>query len=186
MKSAASPEPTQPRSLAVAAADGTGAQRAVVAEKVFRGGFEPDAVGFEQVGEAAGPRCFVPDAQVAFAFREGGLDRVKGPADGVGVGVDREAVDQQPPFVRKGADVLKRLFHLGEAAVAGGQAGESFLLEVQDLFDFSLFLPADVGQDVGGAAGLEGGEVAGLRGPLPPWLPQPPGRGGILCTNPVR
>ncbi len=60
--------------FAVAPADRTGAERAVVTEQMFGRLFEAHAVGFEQIREVAEACVLVPDTQVAAALGEGGLD----------------------------------------------------------------------------------------------------------------
>ena len=145
--------------LAVTAAHRAGAQRTVVAEQVFGGLFEADAVGFEQVREIARARLRLPDADQAAALGEGGLHGVERAAHGVLVVRHGEPVDEQQPFAAEVLDMLQGFLHLGILSFAVGDAGEAFFLEVQELFDLALFLPADVGQDQGRGAFLQGDDV---------------------------
>ncbi len=145
--------------LAVAPAYRACAQRAVVAEQVLRRLLEADAVGFEQVREVARAGRFFPHAEVAAALRKGGLGGVEHAADRVLVAAGREAVDQQEPFVPEVADVLQRLFHLGDPARSRGQAREALLLEVQEFLDLAFLLPADVREDEHGRPGFQPRDV---------------------------
>ena len=82
------------KNLAITAANRTGAQRAVVAEEVFGRLLEDDAVGLEDVGEAA-ELAGKPCEDVALSFGESRLRRIEHTGTKIIVVSNRKPVDEQ-------------------------------------------------------------------------------------------